>query len=614
MVINHNLGAMNAQRMMTNNTSAASKAMEKLSSGLKINRAGDDAAGLAISEKMRNQIKGLDQASDNGENAISMIQTAEGALSETHSILQRMGQLATQASNSTSKDSDRGQIQKEMDELSKEITRIANDTEFNQQTLLNGGISSNGLGNATFQIGANSGQQIDLSINAMDAKSLGVSRDVKTSTDATLESDIGAVSASTDETEVSKTLADASYTVTVASKAAGAVNVAKSSNVSIGSGSSAAVTGTATDDVNFTLKYDGTNSKWKVDGTDPGVTITTAPAVASTISAIQVGSSASDTLAFDSGSGTTLDGYKFKIDTTPNSSGPATAGVDASDTSGKTILIKFSSTAANNTADKIQAAIRSGAGSAFANVLVTGAGTMAAGAAGASAPTSAAIATSAFAGGSAGGTTFSYKGVTVDASKLSGQSANDTVTITASKKATVTAQLSDSLGATIGSAVTIDQAAGGTYKLGNTSTGQMAVKFDAGKAKAGNSTVVVGTSAAGVATLQNNNTMSKATTSGGLNVSTVTAASSAITVIQNAVEKVSTERAKLGAYQNRLEHTVANLGTSSENLTSAESRIRDVDMAKEMMEFSKNNVLTQAAQAMIAQAKQQPEQVLSLLR
>src|SRR5665648_530819 len=138
MIINHNLGSMNAQRNMGINSSNASKSMEKLSSGLRINKAGDDAAGLAISEKMRGQIRGLDQASANAQDGISMIQTGEGALNETTSILQRMRELAVQGSNDTNTTDDRTQIQKEMNQLTSEVSRIGNNTEFNTQKLLNG--------------------------------------------------------------------------------------------------------------------------------------------------------------------------------------------------------------------------------------------------------------------------------------------------------------------------------------------------------------------------------------------------------------------------------------------------------------------------------------------
>ncbi|QAA31653.1 flagellin [Clostridium manihotivorum] len=169
MIINHNLNAMNAHRNMAINTGAAGKSMEKLSSGLRINRAGDDAAGLAISEKMRGQIRGLDQASRNAQDGISLIQTAEGALNETHSILQRMRELSVQATNDTNVSADRSQIQLEVSQLKNEINRIASQTEFNTKKLINGDAS-----NVVFQVGANSGQTVALKIGNMDAASLSV--------------------------------------------------------------------------------------------------------------------------------------------------------------------------------------------------------------------------------------------------------------------------------------------------------------------------------------------------------------------------------------------------------------------------------------------------------
>ncbi|WP_238883198.1 flagellin [Clostridium sp. YIM B02551] len=169
MIINHNLNAMNAHRNMGINIGNAGKSMEKLSSGLRINRAGDDAAGLAISEKMRGQIRGLDQASRNSQDGISLIQTAEGALNETHSILQRMRELAVQSTNDTNVSADRSQIQLEVSQLKNEINRIASQTEFNTKKLLTGKAS-----NVVFQVGANSGQTIKLAIKTMNAQALSV--------------------------------------------------------------------------------------------------------------------------------------------------------------------------------------------------------------------------------------------------------------------------------------------------------------------------------------------------------------------------------------------------------------------------------------------------------
>lgn len=167
MIINNNVSAQNTHRQYIINNNNQSRSLEKLSSGQRINKAADDAAGLAISEKMRGQIRGLEQAGRNAQDGISLIQTAEGALNETHSILQRQRELAVQAANDTYTTDDRAEIQKEIDELTLEITRISTDTEFNGKTLLDGTAA------VDFQIGANSGQTISLTIGAMDATTLG---------------------------------------------------------------------------------------------------------------------------------------------------------------------------------------------------------------------------------------------------------------------------------------------------------------------------------------------------------------------------------------------------------------------------------------------------------
>ncbi|WP_342550742.1 flagellin Hag [Lysinibacillus sp. FSL M8-0216] len=182
MRIQHNISALNTHRNLGFNNAQSAKNLEKLSSGYKINRAGDDAAGLAISEKMRGQIRGLDMATKNAQDSVSLIQTAEGALNETHAILQRMRELAVQSSNDTNVSGDRKALQLEIDSLAKEITRISTDTEFNTQKLLNGkfGSAITNAGSATvaggkvFHIGANSGQSINLSIGNMGATALGV--------------------------------------------------------------------------------------------------------------------------------------------------------------------------------------------------------------------------------------------------------------------------------------------------------------------------------------------------------------------------------------------------------------------------------------------------------
>lgn len=336
MQINHNIAALNTYNKLAANQTNTAKSLEKLSSGLRINKAGDDAAGLAISEKMRGQIRGLDQASANASDGISLIKTAEGGLNETHSILQRMRELAVQSANDTNTDEDRTQIDKEVGQLSEEITRIGNNTSFNTKQLLNGSADSASGGGSITSIATTTG------------------------------------------------------TVSGATGSGGTV----------------------------------------ISG---NVTVTTGAA---------------------------------------NASGIATT---------------TTTTRVNDTTDCAKITLQVGA----------------------------------------------------DAGQIIDLDIKDMRAI-----------------------------------------------------------------ALGVDTK----------TSGGLSVATQSDAAKAITTINDAITAVSSERATLGSRQNRLEHTINNLSSSSENATAAESRIRDVDMAKEMMEFTKNNILSQAAQSMLAQANQQPQGVLQLLQ
>ncbi|MEG1256000.1 flagellin [Clostridium sp.] len=187
MIINHNMNAMNAHRQMGVNNTNNGKAIEKLSSGLRINRAGDDAAGLSISEKMRGQIRGLDQASRNSQDGISLIQTAEGATNETHNILQRMRELAVQSSNGTNTSADRAQTQKEFTQLQSEINRIASQTQFNKQDLLKASQT------IKFQVGANASQTISIDLKKMDTTALSVAAGITVSTAANASTAITAV-------------------------------------------------------------------------------------------------------------------------------------------------------------------------------------------------------------------------------------------------------------------------------------------------------------------------------------------------------------------------------------------------------------------------------------
>lgn len=466
-----------------------------MSSGLRINRAGDDAAGLAISEKMRGQIRGLDMAAKNSQDGISLIQTAEGALNETHSILQRMRELAVQSANDTNTASDREKLQSEVDQLAKEITRISNTTEFNTQNLLAGGLDT------TFQIGANAGQNISLSVGAMDAKSLGISRDInQVSSFAAATSTL--TSASIANEDLGSGLTAGTYTIEVTHVAAGATST----------GDTVAGAVTVTSGTTFSGSRDET-------------------------------------------------GVIFRVTALGGAGGDVTAAEVSTD-----------------------------GGLSWSGATVDASG--------------------------AASSQITYKGATFTIADNAANAVGNSVTMNfTARKDTI--QL-DQGGTNIGPAATVysdqdyvtigDAATDRTITIRSTSLGDLTTD-------AAGTTVTVGTQASTAAVIGTDGTVTTAAdTKAGISVKTQAAANSAITTINTALETVSAERSKLGAYQNRLEHTINNLNTSSENLTAAESRIRDVDMAKEMMEQTKNNILAQAAQAMLAQANQQPQGVLQLLR
>ena len=396
MVVQHNLTAMNANRQLGITTGAQAKSSEKLSSGYRINRAGDDAAGLKISEKMRSQIRGLDKASDNAQDGVSLIQTAEGALNEAHSILQRMNELAVQGANDTNQSIDRDAINQELDALTTELDRISETTQFNKQNLLDGSFADKKL-----QVGANTNQKIAVSIDNMNAASLG--------------------------------LASISYTTKE--------------------------TGTAPTKLTYqgmTYNYVGTNTMSKN--------------VNDAIKQFQ-GSITTNVVSTD---------FAQQYDSKTGS-----VYFNTVDMSGKTIRTSTAANAATYAASFNKAAVSNDVTKNFKDYVTTSA-----------------------------------------------------------------------------TAATTDK----DIQVGRPS------------------------------------------------VADYETANATLSAVQNAINKVSTQRSALGALQNRLEHTIANLDNVSENTQSAESRIRDTDMADEMVEYSKNNILAQAGQSMLAQANQSTQGVLSLLQ
>ena len=394
MVVQHNMTAANANRMLGTTSSAQAKSAEKLSSGYKINRAGDDAAGLKISEKMRSQIRGLNKASDNAQDGISLIQTAEGALNESHSILQRMNELAVQGANDTNQSIDRDAINQELEALTDELDRISQTTQFNKQNLLDGNFKDKKL-----QVGANANQNIEISIDAMNADSLGLGKEMVTQ--------------------------------------GGTTPIA--------------------------VKYDGMSYKYAANTT----------AAKNKEKAIE--------------------SFKAQI-------------------SKKVVSAAFTAQYDNTTGSIYYKATIDGKEKRFA-----------------------------------------------DASKAKKAYLDD-------QKAKASAAITNDFQKYVQTSTT----------AGTTGT-QGEVRY-------------------------------------GARVDDYESANKTITKVQDAINTVSTQRSALGALQNRLEHTVANLDNVSENTQSAESRIRDTDMASEMVDYSKNNILAQAGQSMLAQANQSTQGVLSLLQ
>ena len=464
MVVQHNMQAANANRMLNITTGAQSKSTEKLSSGYRINRAADDAAGLSISEKMRKQIKGLDKASSNAEDGVSSVQTAEGALTEVHSMLQRMNELAVQASNGTNSNTDRSAIQDEISQLTTEIDRVAETTKFNETYLLKGGNGTK-----------------DVYMNGHDAGLKGTLTD--NATTATFKVAAGALDAGK-----SVTIGGKDYTIGGSDTEAKAL-IKKAAADGAKADASITIDGTT-----YTYKTD----KW-VDKGDKEVT--------DIENKVKKGS----TVKYGSDSVTVLNDNK-------------TTGIDDANSSvisaAKAVeLMTNELTAANNI-----------------------------------------------------GATKKPATVTADAA---GYTANNGIEFKIEKG---TAEVADKL----------------SFSLHVGSDADMTNKITVG-----------------IETMNSSYLGIK-----GLNVNDDSgiAGTYAIDAISDALQKVSEQRSSLGAVQNRLEHTIDNLDNVVENTTTAESRIRDTDMASEMVNYSKNNILAQAGQSMLAQANQSNQGVLSLLQ
>lgn len=581
MIINHNIPALNTHRQLSINTSNTSKNIEKLSSGLRINRAGDDAAGLAISEKMRGQIRGLDQASRNAQDGISLIQTAEGALNETHSILQRMREISNQSANGTNTDTDRNALQDEMNQLSSEINRIGNTTEFNTQKLLQGDGKANlaktaviedaklagGLAAKTteakqtdaittaFTDGGTlaytiNGQELKVTFSDDAALTSGSKLDTDSVTDKTATVGISAdATTPSDETDQINTAAEALQAMIDKNEVLKGNYTAKISggNIVIEAVKGGKFEGAAGSISEAAVSGGGATTTSAAGTGDPAVGTSTASVPASKTITFANGTTDADLKALV-GKGFTVGDQQIEF---YNASEGAYKG------KGIGVAIDTALAAGPNAKDDaIAKAIADTVGSKIEGVKFTAA---------------------------AGE-------LTITATKGGEEGNNIEIKDGGVQK---NFETSFQIGANTGQSMSLSVGDMRSKALGITGKAG-----DAGFTK--ENTVTDGT----------NDVKGEA----ALNISSKEGASAAIAILDKATATVSSERSKLGAVQNRLEHTINNLGTASENLTAAESRIRDVDMAKEMMSQTKNNILAQAAQAMLAQANQQPQGVLQLLR
>ncbi|MCW2724964.1 MAG: flagellin [Frankiales bacterium] len=585
--INTNVGALNAYRNLSGTQNAMSTSLERLSSGLRINRAADDAAGLAISEKLRSQISGLQKASSNAQDGISLIQTGEGALNESHSILQRMRELSVQASNDTNTTQDRKQIQKEVDQLSQELSRIGNSTQFNGKSLLNGDLTATPL---KLQIGANAGQNLTVSIGDMRGRALGVigTSESTVATGATK----GTVTGKTNPVSQSAT---GSLKLVVDGDTANPVTVSLAS----GDTSAQAVTkintalgakGTAAIDANgklaITSATTGASSSIAVDASSTDATVQDLGLQTAAVAATS-GKVVGGTGGLTTATAVTAGNFNISVD----GAAAQTVTIGASKTVADVILgintaIGAAGTASLDGAGKLQVVSAStGTASAVAFSAITGLGELGLGTATATAgaalvPKAANVTT---ANGAAAASTVATNVVT----NGTGTNALDFGSYSiAAVNASNVADVLDSSGTKVA-----------TY---NSSTGDIK---DLASTPNTLATVASGSRPTGAWSLEIH----------GVDVSSQAAATAAISTVDTAIAKVSDQRSTLGSVQNRLQHTINNLGVAAENLTASESRIRDTDMAKEMTAFTRAQILSQAGISMLAQANQAPQSVLKLL-
>ena len=613
MVVQHNMQAANANRMLGVTTSAQSKSTEKLSSGYKINRAADDAAGLSISEKMRKQIRGLDKASSNAQDGVSAVQTAEGALTEVHSMLQRMNELATQAANGTNSDTDRSSIQDEIDQLTTEIDRVSETTKFNETYLLKGD---------------SSGTTTTKTINAHDAGlagKLGKSEDgvTKFTADKLAVGDkttIGGVqynivdsSKTTDYTSIKEYTPTAGDVLEQDGKKYKYVANAGTTP----SGQTAAAAGwfaednttTAADTV--TIKEGSTLSKY--DSTT-GKTTTTTLVGSSTL---DMSATAAATPTWAQGDTLVHDGKTYTKTATANQ-WKDEDGNDVTNANlakaGDTYTIKLTGKTGQidntgiSTVENIQDKIKAAADGDQFTLKKNAADTGKTYTIGVTTKDDGSVYTADDVADLVKANTYVSDGTNVFYAVPKSSENDKDITLQ---------EAYDKMANALKEASSIGTDKGATVK--NNGDGTFEIKQGSIEVKSSLSfSLHVGADAD--MTNKINVDIDSMSAAGlgikGLNVNDKTgeAATYAIDAISDAISKVSSQRSALGAVQNRLEHTIDNLDNVSENTSSAESRIRDTDMAKEMVNYSKNNILAQAGQSMLAHANQSNQGVLSLLQ
>lgn len=573
MRIQNNLAAMNAHRVLGSNNTNTAKSLEKLSSGFKINRAGDDAAGLAISEKMRAQIKGLETAQANANDGISLVQTAEGALTEVHSMLNRMTELATKSANATIQDDvDREAIQKEVTALNEEIDRISKGTNFNGIKLLDGSLSGSSA--------SRTGTVLDGGTVASfeKAKATGAA--------------IGTVSLVAAATTAKDTFVLDGQKVEVDWTKKEFAEVASMTAKSWGAGAAAM---TANDGKLIAEKFqDAFNAAAKEQGVTGSVKVTFST---DTFSIESQSKNSNSEVGF---SGT--DKLASTVLTAANSLGFAMFGkVTAGAISNIAEAVKTYNGDTLAATDEFQLNINGQKITITAGAALTkGTTTMTAVATAIQTNVKTAIDTYNTNMGLTKNVYDAKSGLTgldeADFKVEAGKDGNLVVTYSGDVEG-VEFSFEDIGDKTVGASLGLT---GGSSAVG----GGKGLQLQVGESSDDYQKVAVSIGNMGTTGLGIEN----------INLGTQSGAAEAIDKIKSAINTVSDNRAGLGAVQNRLEHTLNNLGVTHENITAAESRIRDVDMAKEMMNFTKNNILTQAAQAMLAQANQQPQGVLQLLR